>query len=87
MTGFPDGSGAEWRRETWASAGLLRDALSSTVFTVSLRGTPALDWMTDMGEPAVGTPFVSPWLGCGRPSEMAWRLVSGGSPLSPQLHG
>jgi uncharacterized protein (TIGR02679 family) len=55
LTGFPDGSGTEWRREAWASAGLLRDALSSTVLTLGLRGTPALDWMTDMGEPAVLT--------------------------------
>ncbi|WP_308314654.1 TIGR02679 family protein [Streptomyces gilvus] len=55
LTGFPDGSGAEWRREAWASAGLLRDALSSTVLTLGLRGTPALDWMTDAGEPAVLT--------------------------------
>ncbi|WP_367323618.1 TIGR02679 family protein [Streptomyces sp. HUAS ZL42] len=55
LTGFPDGSGAEWRREAWASAGLLRDALSSTVLTLGLRGTPALDWMTDEGEPAVLT--------------------------------
>ncbi|MGW2523608.1 TIGR02679 family protein [Streptomyces sp. NPDC001617] len=55
LTGFPDGSGAEWRREAWASAGLLRDALSSTVLTLGLRGTPALDWLTDAGEPAVLT--------------------------------
>ncbi|WP_246562412.1 TIGR02679 family protein [Streptomyces roseirectus] len=55
LTGFPDGSGAEWRREAWASAGLLRDALSSTVLTLGLRGTPALDWTTDAGEPAVLT--------------------------------
>ncbi|MGJ5894559.1 TIGR02679 family protein [Streptomyces sp. V2] len=55
LTGFPDGTGAEWRREAWASAGLLRDALSSTVLTVGLRGTPALDWLTEAGEPAVLT--------------------------------
>jgi len=55
LTGFPDGGGAEWRREAWASAGLLRDALSSTVLTLGLHGTPALDWMTDAGEPAVLT--------------------------------
>jgi uncharacterized protein (TIGR02679 family) len=55
LTGFPDGSGAEWRREAWASAGLLRDALSSTVLTLGLTGTPALDWMTGAGEPAVLT--------------------------------
>ncbi|WP_151483762.1 TIGR02679 family protein [Streptomyces albicerus] len=55
LTGFPDGSGAEWRREAWASAGVLRDALSSTVLTLGLQGTAALDWMTDTGEPAVLT--------------------------------
>ncbi|MEU3463243.1 TIGR02679 family protein [Streptomyces sp. NPDC006733] len=55
MTGFPDGSGAEWRREAWASAGVLRDELSSTVLTLNLRGTPALDWMADAGEPSVLT--------------------------------
>lgn len=55
MTGFPDGSGAEWRREAWAAAGLLKDDLSSTVLTLNLRGTPALDWMADAGEPAVLT--------------------------------
>lgn len=55
LTGFPDGSGAQWRREAWASAGLLRDALSSTVLTLNLPGTPALDRMADAGEPAVLT--------------------------------
>ncbi|GAA2934045.1 MULTISPECIES: TIGR02679 family protein [Streptomyces] len=55
LTGFPDGSGAQWRREAWASAGLLKDDLSSTVLTLNLRGTPALDWMADAGEPAVLT--------------------------------
>ncbi|MFF5584455.1 TIGR02679 family protein [Streptomyces hygroscopicus] len=55
LTGFPDGTGAEWRREAWACAGLLKDALSSTVLAVGLRGTPALDWATDSGEPAVLT--------------------------------
>ena len=55
LTGFPDGTGAEWRREAWASAGLLRDELSSTVLTLNLRGTPALDWMAAAGEPSVLT--------------------------------
>ncbi|MEU5593299.1 TIGR02679 family protein [Streptomyces sp. NPDC020298] len=55
LTGFPDGAGAEWRREAWASAGLLKDDVSSTVLTLNLRGTPALDWMADEGEPAVLT--------------------------------
>ncbi|MEE1831045.1 TIGR02679 family protein [Streptomyces sp. SP17KL33] len=55
LTGFPDGSGAQWRREAWASAGLLKDDLSSTVLTLNLRGTPPLDWMADAGEPTVLT--------------------------------
>ncbi|WP_405998007.1 TIGR02679 family protein [Streptomyces sp. NBC_00829] len=55
LTGFPDGAGAEWRREAWASAGLLKDDVSSTVLFLNLRGTPALDWMADAGEPAVLT--------------------------------
>ncbi|GAA2916871.1 hypothetical protein GCM10020221_11100 [Streptomyces thioluteus] len=55
LTGFPDGSGAAWRRDAWASAGLLRDDLSSTVLTLNLRGDPALDWLADVGEPCVLT--------------------------------
>ncbi|WP_372410167.1 TIGR02679 family protein [Streptomyces luteireticuli] len=55
FTGFPDGSGATWRRDAWASAGLLRDELPSTVLTLNLRGTPALDWMAEAGEPCVLT--------------------------------
>ncbi|MET7917044.1 TIGR02679 domain-containing protein [Streptomyces avermitilis] len=52
---FPEGAGAEWQRAAWASGGLLRDDVSSTVPTLNLRGTPALDWMADRGEPAVLT--------------------------------
>ncbi len=55
LTGFPDGTGAEWRREAWAAAGLLKDALSSTVLTLGLTGTPALDAHAENGEPAVLT--------------------------------
>lgn len=55
LTAFPDGAGAEWRREAWASAGLLKDDVSSTVLCLNLRGTPALDWMAEVGEPAVLT--------------------------------
>ncbi|MFC0602838.1 TIGR02679 family protein [Streptomyces palmae] len=55
LTGFADGSGAEWRRNAWASAGLLKDELSSTVLTLNLQGTPALDWMAHEGEPSVLT--------------------------------
>ncbi|MEV0847193.1 TIGR02679 family protein [Streptomyces sp. NPDC049954] len=55
LTGFPEGQGAEWRREAWASVGLLRDELSSTVLTLNLRGTPALDHLAEEGEPCVLT--------------------------------
>ncbi|MER5782830.1 TIGR02679 family protein [Streptomyces mobaraensis] len=55
LTGHRDGTGAEWRRDAWASAGLLRDELSSTVLVLNLRGTPALDWLADTGEPTVLT--------------------------------
>ncbi|MFR9673311.1 TIGR02679 family protein [Streptomyces sp. TR06-5] len=55
LTDFPEGAGAEWRRAAWAAGGLLRDDVSSTVLTLNLRGTPALDWMADEGEPAVVT--------------------------------
>ncbi|MFJ3965107.1 TIGR02679 family protein [Streptomyces sp. NPDC090036] len=55
LTGHSEGAGAAWRRAAWASAGLLRDDVSSTVLTLNLRGTPALDWMADVGEPCVLT--------------------------------
>ncbi|MFJ7204646.1 TIGR02679 family protein [Streptomyces sp. NPDC098789] len=55
LTGHPDGAGGAWRRAAWASAGLLRDDVSSTVLTLNLRGTPALDWMAETGEPCVLT--------------------------------
>lgn len=55
VTGHPEGAGAAWRRAAWASAGLLRDDVSSTVLTLNLRGTAALDWMADVGEPCVLT--------------------------------
>ncbi|PSK69017.1 TIGR02679 family protein [Streptomyces sp. CS149] len=55
LSGFHDGQGAEWRREAWASVGLLRDELSSTVLTLNLRGTPALDRLAEDGEPCVLT--------------------------------
>ncbi|MFE0601116.1 TIGR02679 family protein [Streptomyces sp. NPDC058892] len=55
LTGHPEGAGAAWRRAAWASVGLLRDDVSSTVLTLNLRGTPALDWAADAGEPSVLT--------------------------------
>ncbi|WP_329433136.1 TIGR02679 family protein [Streptomyces sp. NBC_01280] len=55
LTGHPQESGAQGRRDTWAAAGLLKDDLSSTVLTLGLRGTPALDWHATAGEPAVLT--------------------------------
>ncbi|MDT0443795.1 TIGR02679 family protein [Streptomyces johnsoniae] len=57
----PPGSGAAWRREVWASAGLLRDALSSTVLALGLPGHQntatgrALAALREAGQPAVLT--------------------------------
>ncbi|GAA2591487.1 TIGR02679 family protein [Streptomyces axinellae] len=55
LSGTPNGQGAPWRREVWQSVGLLKDDVSSTVLVLNLRGTPALDWHADAGEPAVLT--------------------------------
>ncbi|MFI7316901.1 TIGR02679 family protein [Streptomyces venezuelae] len=55
LTGHSKESGAQGRRDAWAAVGLLKDDVSSTVLTLGLRGTPALDWHTDTGEPAVLT--------------------------------
>lgn len=55
LTGVQDATGARGRREVWATAGLLRDDVSSTVLTLNVRGGPALDRMADEGEPAVLT--------------------------------
>ena len=55
------GSGAEWRREVWASVGVLRDEVSSTVLTLALPGdvtTPtgrALAALYEAAQPAVLT--------------------------------
>jgi uncharacterized protein (TIGR02679 family) len=57
----PDGEGAAWRREVWASVGLLRDELSTTVLAVGLPGDPGsatgrvLGALAEAGEPAVLT--------------------------------
>jgi uncharacterized protein (TIGR02679 family) len=61
LGGTPDGQGAAWRREVWASVGLLRDELSSTVLTLGLpgdAGSPVgrmLGALAEAGEPAVLT--------------------------------
>lgn len=95
LTGYPDGSGTEWRREAWASAGLLRDDVSSTVLTLNLRGTPALDWMADAGEPCVLTlrqlvhaPLVSApprvWI-CENPAILATAADAHGADCPPLI--
>lgn len=59
--GAPDGEGAAWRRMVWASVGLLRDELSSTVLTVGLPGDGststgrALAVWQESGQPVVLT--------------------------------
>jgi uncharacterized protein (TIGR02679 family) len=46
LSGLPDGSGADWRREVWASVGLMRDELSTTVIALGLTGHPGLEaWL------------------------------------------
>lgn len=55
LAGLAEEKGSRGQREAWASVGILKDDVSSTVLTLNLRGTPALDWMADAGEPAVLT--------------------------------
>ena len=61
LGGVGDGQGASWRREVWASVGLVRDELSSTVLTLGLPGDAAtptgrmLAALAAAGEPAVLT--------------------------------
>jgi uncharacterized protein (TIGR02679 family) len=59
LGGVGDGDGAAWRREVWASVGLLRDELSSTVLVLNLpvaTDTPTGRMLAGMaGEPAVLT--------------------------------
>nr|QEO74927.1 hypothetical protein [uncultured bacterium] len=46
LSDLPDGSGAEWRREVWASVGLMRDELSTTVITLGFTGHRGLEaWL------------------------------------------
>ncbi len=59
--GADEGQGASWRREVWASVGLIRDELSATVLALGLPGdttTPTgqmLGALGEAGEPAVLT--------------------------------
>ncbi|GAA5133880.1 hypothetical protein GCM10023320_60720 [Pseudonocardia adelaidensis] len=61
LGGVGDGQGAGWRRDVWASVGLLRDELSSTVLVLNLptaRDTPTgrmLAVLHEAGEPGVIT--------------------------------
>jgi uncharacterized protein (TIGR02679 family) len=59
LGGVGDGDGAAWRREVWASVGLVRDELSSTVLVLNLpvaTDTPTGRMLAGMaGEPAVLT--------------------------------
>ncbi|MCY7340733.1 MAG: TIGR02679 family protein [Pseudonocardia sp.] len=61
LGGTGDGEGAAWRREVWASVGLLRDELSTTVLALGLPGDHRsatgrmLGALADSGEPAVLT--------------------------------
>ncbi|HWO65868.1 MAG TPA: TIGR02679 family protein [Umezawaea sp.] len=51
LTGLPAGTDAAWRREVWASVGLLRDELSTTVLALGLSGDPTLDAWREVGQP------------------------------------
>jgi uncharacterized protein (TIGR02679 family) len=61
LSGIADGTGAEWRREVWASVGLLRDEVSTTVLTLGLPGDStsttgrALAAWQEAGQPVVLT--------------------------------
>ncbi|HWN34773.1 MAG TPA: TIGR02679 family protein [Pseudonocardia sp.] len=61
LSNLPEGHGAEWRREVWASVGVLCDDVSSTVLTLGLPGdthTPtgrALAALHEAGQPCVLT--------------------------------
>lgn len=61
LGGAGDGEGAAWRRDVWASVGLLRDELSSTVLVLNLPAAPdtptgrMLAGLREAGEPAVLT--------------------------------
>lgn len=61
ISGMADGSGAQWRRQVWASVGVLCDDVSSTVLTLGLPGDPttatgrALAALREVGQPMVLT--------------------------------
>lgn len=61
LTDVGIGSGSQWKREVWASAGLLKDDLDSTVITLGLPGDTetstgrALRALSGAGQPAVLT--------------------------------
>ncbi|GAB2500592.1 TIGR02679 family protein [Nocardiopsis aegyptia] len=61
VSGEPEGSGAAWRRRVWASVGVLKDELSSTVLALNLPGDTvtatgrALAALGQAGQPAVLT--------------------------------
>jgi uncharacterized protein (TIGR02679 family) len=61
LGGMAEGTGSAWRREVWASIGLLRDELSSSVLVLNLPTTTddptgrMLAGLREAGEPAVIT--------------------------------
>lgn len=61
LTGAPPGTGAAWRRDAWAAAGLLLDELSSQALVLNLPGGDrtatgrALNVLAAVGQPAVLT--------------------------------
>jgi len=61
LSRLPEGHGTEWRREVWASVGVLCDEVSSTVLTLGLPGDTrtatgrALAALHEAGQPAVLT--------------------------------
>ena len=61
LSGLPEGHGTDWRREVWASVGVLCDDVSSTVLTLGLPGDTqtstgrALAALREAGQPCVLT--------------------------------
>ncbi len=50
LSGLGSGSGADWRREVWASVGILRDSSAATVLTLGLPGNPGSATGRALGE-------------------------------------